>query len=88
MLPNLPHLVSKLIDHNEARWNWDMLNQLFSPLDAKTIGNILICTRVQEDFWARHPDKRVFFNSFRILLLSAYIGEISVTWRLKIKQAF
>ena len=61
-VPNPPQLVSELINHAEASWDWDKLNQVFSPVDVDTIAGIPICTRQQDDFWAWHPEKRGLFT--------------------------
>jgi len=60
--PNAPHLVSELIDATEARWNISVLNEFFSPLDVDTILSIPISTRIQEDFWAWHYEKKGVFT--------------------------
>jgi hypothetical protein len=65
--PNQPQFVSELINHAEAAWKSDMLEEFFTPLDAMTIANIPLCTRRQEDFWAWHFDKQGSF-----LVCSAY----------------
>jgi len=60
--PNPPQRVSELINHSEAVWKMELLNQCFTPMDARTIASIPICTRNQDDFWAWHPEKRGLFS--------------------------
>ena len=43
-------MVSELINQAEVAWKYDMLEEFFTPLDAMTIANIPICTRMMEDF--------------------------------------
>ena len=43
--PNPPQRVSELINHSEAVWNLELLNECFTPMDAATIANIPICIR-------------------------------------------
>jgi hypothetical protein len=57
--PNPPQRVSQLINHTEAVWNLELLNECFTPMDAVTIANIPIN---QDDFWAWHLDKRGMFS--------------------------
>jgi hypothetical protein len=43
-------MVAELIDHTEARWNSEILNQFLTPMDVEIIQGIPISTRVQEGF--------------------------------------
>jgi hypothetical protein len=47
-----PILVSELINHVEASWNREVLQQTFLPVDVDAILSIPLCTRNNEDFWA------------------------------------
>lgn len=60
--PNLPVMVSELIDSSEARWDMEKLSQFFTPADVVTITGIPICTRRQADYWAWHHDRRGMFT--------------------------
>jgi hypothetical protein len=67
-----PILVSELIDATTATWDMQLLETFFTPVDMETIGNIPLCTRKQEDFWAWHHEKSDVFSvrsAYRMLVI-------------------
>ena len=59
---NPPVLVSKLIDPTTRSWNKQVLTKHFIAPDVEVIQNIPLSTRVQDDFWAWHYDKKGVFS--------------------------
>jgi hypothetical protein len=53
--------VSELIGM-DGRWNEQMVNQIFWPIDAEMILKIQLPTREAEDFLAWHPDRLGIFS--------------------------
>jgi hypothetical protein len=49
---NAPWRVGDYIDHTQACWNVEKLEQFFLPMDIEVIRGIPLCTRNQSDFWA------------------------------------
>jgi hypothetical protein len=71
LVPNPPQMVHELINHTEAAWNTDLVRQVFLPMDADAILSIPLCTRIVEDFWAWHFEKRGIFSvrsAYRMLV--------------------
>lgn len=58
-----PHLVSELIDHDNACWNTTLIEQVFLPYDAAAILRIPVCTRNMEDFWSWGFERMEFIMS-------------------------
>lgn len=54
VMPNPPTMVHELLIHSEARWNSNLIRQVFLPMDAEAILSIPICTKGIPDFWAWH----------------------------------
>ena len=59
---NPPNLVSDLIDPTTRSWNKHVIMEHFIAPDVEVIMNIPLSTRIQEDFWAWHYDKRGVFS--------------------------
>ena len=55
---NPPGLVSELINPATRSWNKHALTEHFIAADVEVILNIPLSTRMQDDFWALHYDKR------------------------------
>ena len=58
---NPPVLVSDLIDSTTRSWNKHVLTEHFIAPNVEVILNIPLSTRIQDDFWAWHYDKRGVF---------------------------
>lgn len=68
---NPPQMVSELIDTTTATWDHQKLQNFFTPMDTEIIGNIPLCIRSQEDFWAWHYERRGVFSvrsAYRMLV--------------------
>lgn len=50
--------VSEIINHSEARWDVEKINQLFTPMDVDFILSIPLSTRNRPDFWAWNFEKK------------------------------
>lgn len=57
-----PRLVSELMIGSEARWNSELIGQVFLPYDAASIMQIPICTHNIEDFWSWNFEKFGWFS--------------------------
>lgn len=57
-----PQMVSELLDHGDARWNADLVQQVFLPYDAASILQIPVCTRVINGFWSWNFEKDGIFS--------------------------
>lgn len=57
-----PQLVSDLIDTANARWNMELVNQVFLPCDAAEILQIPICLRIVDDYWSWMHEKSGNFS--------------------------
>jgi hypothetical protein len=59
---NPPTLVSELIDGANATWNKARVEEVFLPMDARTIMSIPLCTRAMTDFWSWQFEKQGVFT--------------------------
>jgi hypothetical protein len=57
-----PELVSDLIDGATKSWNRQALNDHFIAPDIEIILNIPLSSRVEEDYWSWHYDKKGIFS--------------------------
>lgn len=57
-----PQMVSELIDSTNARWNSDLVNDIFLPYDSLAIFQIPICTQNIFYFWAWNYEKSGVFS--------------------------
>lgn len=57
-----PQLVSDLIDQGNARWDTELIEQVFLLYDAAAILSIPLCTRIMEDFWSWGFEKNGIFS--------------------------
>lgn len=62
LVPNPPQFVLELIEPVNARWNVQLLEEVFLPYDAVAIQKIPICTRNIEDFWSWGFEKNGTFS--------------------------
>ena len=61
-VPDPPQLVAELIDSGNARWNMELVKQVFLPFDAQAIFQIPICQRNVEDYWSWMFEKSGVFS--------------------------
>ena len=65
-----PHKVSDLIDPVNMTWDRDVLDQHLYPMDVEAILNIPLSSRVRDDFWSWHYERRGVFtvrSAYRLL---------------------
>lgn len=59
---NPPMLVAELIDQTSAKWNRQLVEQVFLGMDAKTVLAIPLCTRNLQDFWSWNHERTGCFS--------------------------
>ena len=67
---NPPLLVSELIDQTTRTWNRQVLEEHFIAPDINVIPHIPLSTRLHDDFWAWHYERRGMFSvrsSYRMI---------------------
>jgi hypothetical protein len=57
-----PSMVSEIIDHTNATWNRQVLEQVFIAADTQAILSIPVCTVQMEDYWAWNYEKNGNFS--------------------------
>lgn len=68
---HLPQLVSELLDQGNARWNAQLIYQVFLPYDAAAMLDIPVCARAIDDFWSWNFEKIGVFSvrsAYRMLV--------------------
>ncbi|XP_071680070.1 uncharacterized protein [Lolium perenne] len=75
-----PSHVADFIVQSTRQWNLDLLNECFTPMDVQEIKSIPISTRVQEDFWAWHYEKKGIFSVRSAYLMLINTREKREAW--------